>query len=357
VRILLIICTGISGSGKKEYVKSVKEIAKSAGKELVEVHTGDKMYKKSEELGYPIANGAILDTSERQLDYLRGLVFEEIIRMKDITENILVVTHACFRWHKHLTKAFDYYYLSKLNPDLYITVTDTIYSIFGRLEQNQWRGRNNLTELLTWRDEEEFETKTFARIQKKPHFLVARSEPPETLYNLIFEPKMKKGYLSYPISGAEREAIQKVERIRDELRKNLIIFDPMAIKDVDWLSLALAQKKKGKTSISIPFLDYDGSKKEITIPIEEFEKASIFLKDQTIARDYGLIDQSDFVAVNYYDPDLPSPGVQREIRYAKDSGKPVYLYYPRDVMSPFQELDITKHFQDLNEFVGFLKKM
>jgi len=347
----------MSGSGKKEYIESVKKIAKSAGKELVDVHTGDRMYKKSEELGYTIENGTILDTSERHLDYLRGLVFEEIIRIKDTTENLLVNTHACFRWHKHLTKAFDYYYLSKLSPDLYITVTDTIYSIFGRLEQNQWRGRNSLTELLAWRDEEEFVTKTFARIQKKPHFLVARSEPPEMLHNLIFEPKMKRGYLSYPISAAEREAIQEVQSIRDELRKNLIIFDPMAIKDVDWLSLALAQKKKGKTSISIPFLDHDDSKKEITIPIEELERASIYLKDQTIARDYSLIDQSDFVAVNYYDPDLPSPGVQREIRYAKDSGKPVYLYYPQERMNPFQELDVTKHFQDVNELVSFLKKM
>jgi len=352
---LLAVCTGLSGSGKKEYIGEVTKIAGSKGKKLVGVHIGDKMYEKSDELGYPISNGTILDTSERHLDYLRGLVFEEIIRMKETAKNILINTHACFRWHKHLTKAFDYYYLSRLNPDLYITLTDTIYSIFGRLQESQWKGRNDLAELLAWRDEEEFVTKTFARIQRKPNFLVATSEPPETLYNLIFNSKMKKGYLSYPISAAEKEALEEVEKIRDDLRKHLVIFDPMAIRDMDWLTMALALKKKGEKSISIPFRDSGGSDKAVEVPIEELETVSIYLKDQTISRDYTLISQSDFVAVYYYNPDLPSPGVEREIRYAKDNGKPVYLYYPRDTMSPFRELDIAKHFQNPDDFASFLK--
>jgi len=354
---LLIICTGMSGSGRKEYILATKKIAESKGKDLVVISIGKQMYKKSEELGYRIPNGTILDASERHLDYLRATVFEEIVRMKDETENLLVNTHACFRWHKHLTKAFDYYYLNKLNPDLYITVTDTIYSIFGRLHRNQWRGRNNLAELLAWRNEEEFVTKTFASIQRKPHFLLSRNEPPEILYNLIFEPGMKKAYLSYPISAAEKETLQKVQEVRDDIRKNLIVFDPMSIKDVDWLTLALARKKKGETSISIPFVDYDGSTRETIIDIEELERVSVYLKDQTISRDYTLISQSDFVVVYYYNPDLPSPGVQREIRYAKDNGKSVYIYYPKDTMSPFQEMDITKHFQDEKEFIIFLTKM
>ena len=353
---LITVCTGMSGSGRNDYISLVKDIARKEEKELLEVHIGQKMYKKSKELGYLIPNGTILDTSERQLDCLRGLVLEELLTLKDQKKDILVNTHACFRWHKHLTKAFDYYYLSKLDPDLYITITDTIFSIFGRLQENQWKGRNNLTELLAWRDEETFVTKTFARIQRKPHFLIPRDEPPETLYNLIFNPKIKKAYLSYPVSAAEKEALEEVHKARDELREELIIFDPMAIKDVDWLASGQALGKKGETSIPIPFVDYDGTEKEVTIHLNELEQVATYLKDQTIARDYVLISQSDFVAVYYYDPDLPSPGVQREIRYAKDTGKPVYIYYPKDTMSPFQEMDITKHFRDGEEFLAFLKK-
>ena len=347
----------MSGSGRREYLSTVVDIAKKKGKKIVQISVGDKMYSKSDELGYSIPNGTILDTSERSLDYLRSAVFEEIIRMKDKTENLLVDTHACFRWHKHLTNAFDYYYLNKLDPDLYITITDSIYSIFGRLQTNQWKGKNNLAELLAWRDEEELLTRTFARIQRKKHFLIARNEPPETLYNLIFEPEIKKAYLSYPISGGEKEDILEVQKVRDELRKNLIIFDPLSIKDVEGLSQALALKKKGKKSIQIPFVDDDGTEKDTKILIEELEQVEVYLKDHTVARDYTLIKQSNFVIVYYYNPSLNSPGVQREMRYAKDAGKRVILYYPRATMSPFQEMDIARHFRDKNKFTRFLLKI
>jgi adenylate kinase len=345
----------MSGSGRREYISKVQKLASEQGKDFCVVHVGEKMYEKSEDLGYPIPNGTILDTSERHLDYLRGLVFEDIIRLKQ--KNVLIDTHACFRWHKHLTKAFDYYYLSKLNPDLYVTITDTIYSIYGRMQKNQWKGRNNLTELLAWRDEETFVTKTFAKIQKKPHFLVARDEPPQTLYNIIFEPRMKKTYLSYPISGAESRSMKKVQEVRDELRKSLVVFDPMSIRDIDWLTLALTKKKKGNRNYSIPFTDTDCSRKEIKVNLSELENVSTYLKDQTIARDYELISQSDFVSVYYYDPKLPSPGVEREIRFAKDGGKPVFLYLPEKTMSPFRELDVARHFGKTGEFIDFLRKI
>jgi adenylate kinase len=346
----------MSGSGRRWYLSRIEDLASKEGKNLLVVHVGEQMYEKSKELGYPIPDGTILDTSERQLDYLRGLVFDDILTLKEKNGNIVIDTHACFRWHKHLTKAFDYYYLSKLNPDLYITITDTIYSIYGRLQKNHWKNRNNLTELLAWRDEETFVTKTFAKIQKKPHFLVARDEPPQTLYNIIFNSKMKKVYLSYPISAAETRNMKKVQEFRDHLRTFLVVFDPMSIKDVDWLTLALTKRKRGDKFYSIPFTNNGDSKEEVKVSLDELEKTSAYFKDQTIARDYELINQSDFVAVYYYNPNLPSPGVEREIRYAKDSGKHVFLYLPAKAMSPFRELDIAQHFKKAEDLVEFLRK-
>ena len=40
------------------------------------------MYTKSSELGYKISEGKILDCSERDLDYLRAIVYEDILREK-----------------------------------------------------------------------------------------------------------------------------------------------------------------------------------------------------------------------------------------------------------------------------------
>lgn len=353
---LIVICSGMSGSGRKKSINSMLKYAKAEKKvELVDV--GAKMYAKSMDLSYPIEEGKILDVSERNLDYLRAIVFEDIISAKKVTENMIINTHACFRWNKYITKAFDYYYLTKLNPDMYLTVTDTIYSIYGRLEGTQWKGRNSLWELLAWRDEEEHITKTFAMIQGKKHFTVCWEDPPETMYKIIFQPNVKKTYLSYPISAGTSEAMKEVGEFRDTLRKNLVVFDPLAIKDIEWLTAGLALKKQRKTEIEIPFIDDDGKKKEAVFRIEDLEKVAGYLRDQTISRDYSMISQSDFVTVYYYDPSMSSPGVQREIRYAKEIGKDVYIYYPKKEMSPFLEKDIAQHFMKKEELVKFLSSL
>jgi hypothetical protein len=342
----------MSGSGRKRAICRMLGIAKDKKVHLVNV--GERMYQKSQTLGYPIGEGKILDASEKDLDYLRAVVYEDILRERENVENMIINTHACFRWNKYITKAFDYYYLTKLNPDLYLTVTDTIYSIYGRLELTEWKGRNALWELLAWRDEEEHLTKTFAMIQKKKHFSICWEEPPETMYNVIFEPNVKKTYLSYPISAGGSKAMKEVRNFRDNLRKNLVVFDPLAVKDIEWFTAALALKKQRKTRIKIPFTYDDGQEGQVSFDIRELEKVGDYLKHQTISRDYNMISQSDFVTVCYYDPAINSPGVQREIRYAKENGKDVYIYYPKKEMSPFLEKDVSKHFLDKNELIGFL---
>lgn len=168
---------------------------------------------------------------------------------------------------------------------------------------------------------------------------------------------MKKIYLSYPISAAEPRKVKKVQEVRDELRKHLIVFDPMSIKDVDWLTVALSRKNRGQKTYSIPFTDNDDLQKDIKVDLNELKEVSVCLEDQTIARDYDLISQSDYVAVYYYDPSLPSPGVEREIRFAKDSGKPVILYLPAKTMSPFRKLDIAEHFKKPKDFIDYFKKL
>ncbi len=344
----------MSGSGRKRSIRSMRKFAESQGKKVELINVGERMYQKSKSLGYPIKEGKILDTSERNLDYLRAIVFEDILGERETAENMIINTHACFRWNKYITKAFDYYYLTKLNPDIYLTVTDTIYSIFGRLDLTQWKGRNSLWELLAWRDEEEHITKTFAMIQGKKHFTICWEDPPETMYNIIFDPSVKRTYLSYPVSAGTSEAMKEVREFRDTLREKLVVFDPMAIKDIEWLTAGSALKKQGKTTIKIPFIDDDGESKEVAFSTEDLEKVNSYLKDQTISRDYTMISQSDFITVYYYEPAISSPGVQREIRYAKEDGKDVYIYYPKKEMSPFLEKDITRHFLDKEEFIKFL---
>jgi len=76
------------------------------------------------------------------------------------SKHYIISTHASFRWHKYLLPAFDFFYLSKLSPDIFITIMDSIVDIKKRLENTKhWKGRLTLRDIIIWQDEEMFVTK------------------------------------------------------------------------------------------------------------------------------------------------------------------------------------------------------
>jgi adenylate kinase len=331
------------------------DLARKKGIDLQIKNVGQMMYKKAEEGGFPIEEGKILDLPQFTLRSLRWSVFEDILRTIDDAEHTIIETHACFRWKKYILDGFDYSYLSKLNPDIYFNVMDTIFSIKGRLElQKGWRGKHSILELLIWRDEDMALTRTFAEVQNRDFHLLFYSDPPESMYRIAFERDVKKAYLSYPISFATPEQVKEVEAFRDELRKEIVIFDPLGIRDISWQTAAQALEKQGKSEIAIPF-NVDGREEHVQISIQEIREARDFLLDQTVNTDFKLIDQSDFIVVDYYDPNIHSPGVNSEMQYAHDNGKDVYIYWPESKMSPFLERNITRHFTTQEDLIEFIK--
>lgn len=355
MRVLIIVCTGISGSGRREAIVNMVDLAWKKGVDIQIKNVGQMMYEKAEEGGYPISEGKILDLPAFTLRSLRWSVFEDILRTINDAEHTIIDTHACFRWKKFVFDGFDYSYLSKLKPDIYFNVMDTIYSIKGRLElQKGWQGKHSLLELLIWRDEEAVLTRTFAEIQNKEFYHLFYDDPPESMFQITFQSEVKKAYLSYPISFATPEQIQEVEVFRDALRKKIVIFDPLGNRDMSWQTAAAALKTQGETEIEIPFR-YGDVERTVIVPIEEIFEANDYLMDQTVNIDFMLIDQSDFIVVNYYDPDIHSPGVNNEMQYARSNGKDVYIYWPESRMSPFLERNITKHFKTQEELLDFLE--
>ena len=70
-----------------------------------------------------------------------------------------------------------------------------------------------VSELLVWREEEQWATEEMARIHHKPQYLLGRALPPRALYRLMFEPDVKTAYLSYPMQHADgdRAALADVQ--------------------------------------------------------------------------------------------------------------------------------------------------
>ncbi len=329
-----VVCTGASGSDRMGYLKSVERLAGQAGMPLEVCNVGDMMLQKASDIGSPVSREKILDLPSSSLEWLRGTVFEEIVRKAASHENTIVATHTCFRWKKFLSPAFDTYYLSQLDPDFYVTITDDYDAIKRRLEETeQWRGRLQPWEILVWRDEETLITKILAQNFRKPHFLIAREEPPEILFDLMFRPQRKRAYLSYPITAIEREQPEQIDKILAflaELRKYLTVFNPLAMTELERARRLLDDEATGMSAELLRMLE-----------------------DQTVARDYQFIDQSDMVIV-YYPVKEPSPGVLSELIYGFSHDKEVYMVFPYDI-SPFLQFYCTEIFKTGEELIEHLR--
>jgi adenylate kinase len=330
-----VVCSGSSGSDRTGYLEGVQQMARDAGIQLEVCNVGDMMLQKATDIGSPVSREKILDLPSSSLEWLRGSVFEELVREVATQENTVIATHTCFRWKKFLSPAFDTYYLRQLDPDFYVTIIDDYDNIRRRLEETQqWRGRLELWEILVWRDEEALITKILAQNFRKPHFLIARQEPPDILFDLMFRPERKRAYLSYPITAIEKEQPEQLDRVRDflgELREYLTVFNPLAMTELERARGLIHGKNEKMTPELLRMLE-----------------------DQTVSRDYQFIDQSDFVVV-YYPVKEPSPGVLSELIYGFSHDKEVYMVFPYDI-SPFLQFYCTKIFKTGAELIDHLKE-
>lgn len=360
---MIVFATGISGSGRLDFLKAAE--AESGGR-LKVVDVGERMFRKSEELGIRIPEGKILDMDPFALDYLRAVTFEELLkdvdryRGPDSPEDLVISTHVCFRWKKHLVPAFNLYYLYRINPDVYVTIVDNAHAIKARLERTRWRGRLSLKDIVVWRDEETFITEILAAYTRKPFYLLARREPPSLLLDILYrvekrrargeEPALK-AYLSYPITHvlSEPEHFRLKDEIKEALRRaGIAVFDPITIDEAALVGLAENALREGADSLEV---EVDGCR--LKLSVQEVLDARGDILDQIVARDYKLIDQSDVIIV-YYPTTVVSPGVLNEIHYGFTHNKDVYAIFPHEVRSPFFEYYTTRIFKSHEELIEYL---
>jgi adenylate kinase len=349
---LKIVVTGISGTGRGSYLSKVEELAQNGGRKFKIFETGDMMFDTARKLGIDIPEDKILDLSPSTLNFLRTTVFEQIIRESKEMDDTVISTHACFRWKKHLIQAFDFHYLNQIQPDVYVSIIDTITSIRARLEgMPQWRGQLSMKDILVWRDEEVFITKSIADFQRRPFFVVPFQEPPETLHRLMIDPSTPKAYLSYPITHIAKEEgdVKKKDGFKERLRSTgMVVFDPIDIEDAELLEFLNKAKEKGDGVIA-----YSKGSAQVSFDIKEAEEVSEDVLNQIVARDYQLIDQSDMILVYYFLP-VMSPGVLSEMTYGFTNKKNVYVVF-KGPESPFFRYYSTKIFQDEESLVVYLK--
>lgn len=320
---MIVWCTGISGSGRGDYLRDVHAYFAARGQDCEVYEFGDLLAKVQDETRIADDATTLLDGNPEVLRAHRMAAFDSLLRrlqQRPASSYSFVSTHACFMRRGRLQPGMDMAPLKRLlEPmvDAYVTVIDGVLQVYERQQQHaEWGGHLSLAEIAIWRDFETSLTQMLAGYENKPFYLLARQEPAAALYRLCREPAAKKIYLSYPITAILKEdagLIEAAAAVGRQLREaGFVVFNPLAVEDIG--------EAAGRFQTSAP--------------LEQIEAARPYIDSQIIGRDFQLIDQSDLVVV-YYPTDKLSPGVLSEMMHARDRRIPVYLCSFPGAISPF----------------------
>jgi len=351
------VVTGQVGVDKGPYLEAVKAQALRRGVDLEVCHVGRMMYAEAPD----VPAGRILNLPITRLNALRRAAFKEILAAAQRHENVLVNTHATFRWKHGLFAAFDFDQIKAFNADLYITLLDNVEAVHQRLLRDHDID-HTLKDIMVWREEELLATEILANMLKGyGHFFMlsrGRREPTmHTISRLLFEPKRKKAYLSFPMSHVMDlpRTLAEIEQFKRTMAQHFTCFDPADVDELGLHTQALAALQDGRTTI-----DVAAPEGTLTLKTSDVAQISSDILGQIYARDFKMIDQSDMIVSLI--PELPggkpavSSGVERELHHAFEGGKEVYVIWRCKAMpSPFVTETAAKVFRDSDEAIRYFQ--
>ena len=363
------IVTGQIGMHKKPYLQAVAQLAQDAG-ELIEVfHVGNRMYQEAPD----ITSGRILDLPLSRLNTLRRAVFRDITNDTSPANghpNIIVNTHATFRWRHGLFCGFDIDQIQALEPDMFICLVDNVEMVHHRLHADHDIDAT-LKDCMVWREEEIMATELLAQAVgcQNNFYILSRGRHHETIENclrLITRPDLPKVYPSFPMSHVVDmpDVLKEIDEFRKALAEQFITFDPGEVDEKLLLERAIVAAENGKDWVETQAHNFGGNQDDqanMRVSVREVLDIAGDIDGQIYMRDFKLIDQSDMICS--YIPELPgglpglSSGVERELQHAFEHTKEVYVVWkPKMTPSPFITETATKIFSTVDEALTFFQE-
>jgi adenylate kinase len=354
-----VVVTGQIGMDKKHYLQSACEFAGQQGESITLYNVGDMMYAE----GRDIRPGRILDLPWSRLNSLRRAAFKDIIADARDKKNVIVNTHATFRWRHGLFSAFDFDQMELFQPDALVCLVDNIEVVHHRLHRD-FDIDATLKDCMVWREEEILATELLAQAMHKDFYILSRGRhtmTTPTMFRLACRPQMKRVYPSFPMSHVVDmpDVLKEIDDFRAELAKHFITFDPGDVDEKLLLDRAAAAAKEGNVDRYLdvtPHL-FGGAKSDgdpIRVRVREVLDIAGDIDGQIYMRDFKLIDQSDMIVSLI--PELPggnpglSSGVERELQHAFEHTKEVYVVWkPKKNPSPFITETATRIFKSVPE--------
>ena len=348
---MIIVVTGMVGVDKKSYLEKVCQFAAGQGKEVLLCNVGDRMYTEAPD----IPPGKILDIPMKRLSSLRRSVFKDIIAKAEKAPNLIVNTHATFRWRHGLFPAVDFDQMRQLNADMYICLIDGVVALHTRLVDDH-AVEHSLKDLIVWREEEVLGTEMLCKgiNEAAPFYCLARGaevETTETFYGLVFNGRTKRAYLSFPMTAVGKmENVQKeISEFRQLMKQSFICFDPGDLEECYLPEKARRAGEKGLEYVEATVLG-----RQVRLDLNEVRQIQRDINSQTYARDFMLIDQAKMIISLV--PSMEdgraaiSSGVERELQHAHEAAKEVYVIWTaKQSPSVFVTQTATKVFETIAE--------
>src|SRR3989344_6093387 len=233
----LILATGISGVGEKEYLKEWEDYCLQRRKKVKIFNVGEMMLRHAHNCGIKLNRENFLNADKDLLQMARSAVFSRILSdiagdLRDY-DAVVVCVHAFMFWKERFYRTYDRF-LKNFSLDMYISFIDDFRNVSNRLNQRkEWEGRLTYTKILYWQNVEVEVTMGWADFADKPFFALSTGQPISTLYKIVFHPEIETVYVKMPISHF-REPEKRV--IIDDFIKKLdipfTVFSPLAIEIV-----------------------------------------------------------------------------------------------------------------------------
>lgn len=354
------IVTGQIGLDKKKYLDEVAAFAGQQGEHIELLNVGDMMYAEAPD----VRPGRILDLPLSRLHSLRRAAFKDVISESRDHSNVLVNTHATFRWRHGLFSAFDFDQINKLKPDLFICLVDNIETVHERLHRDHEIDAT-MKDCMVWREEELLATELMSQaVPGSDFYIVSRgrhASTVRTMFRLVCRPEMRKVYPSFPMSHVVDmpDVLAEIDAFRAKLAEQFITFDPGDVDEKLLLDRALEAARQGQEFFDHAPHSFGGGKasaKPLRVRTREVLDIAGDIDGQIYMRDFKLIDQSDMIVS--YIPELPggipglSSGVERELQHAWEHTKEVYVVWrPNKAPSPFITETATRIFTTVEEAV------
>jgi adenylate kinase len=362
------LVTGQIGMDKTPYLETVEMLGGERGSAIELFNVGQMMYKE----GPDIRPGRILDLPLSRLHSLRRAAFKDINAQTTPAEdhpNIIINTHATFRWRHGLFSAFDFDQVADFQPDQFICLVDNIETVHKRLHEEHDIDAT-LKDCMVWREEEILATELLAQAMgcRNDFYILSRGRhhsTTETCYKLVARPEVRKVYPSFPMSHVVDlpDVLEEITRFRAALAEHFITFDPADVDEKLMLDRGIEAAKAGKDWIEVEAHAFGGREGDepLRVSVREILDIAGDIDGQIYMRDFKLIDQSDMIVSLV--PELPggtpglSSGVERELQHAWEHTKEVYVVWkPSKPPSPFITETATKIFDSVDEALGYFEE-